>query len=156
MDITWVCKPFASLTVEELYSLLRLRNEVFVVEQRILFNDADGKDPLALHLIGYPSPPNDQGLPCCYCRIFPPGVVYKGAAIGRVCSNAAYRRQGCGKLLMAKARAEIYSRFGDNQQIELGAQLYLKRFYEDLGYSHDGSPVYKDGDDIDHIHMHSV
>ena len=149
----WRCCAFDELAVSELYSILRLRNEVFVVEQRIRFNDADGKDPLALHLFAYSGVEEDGKTIVAYARIFPPGVVYTGAAIGRVCSDLKHRRKGYGIALMQRAMSEIYSRFGEGQLIELGAQLYLKSFYESLGFTHDGSAVYKDGDDIDHIHM---
>ena len=151
VEIKWKCKSFDELTNLELYRIMQLRNQVFVVEQRIVFNDADGRDPLALHLFGYY--PGEDGELCAYCRIFEPGVVYGGATIGRVCSNLKLRRKGCGKALMREAVRECYSRFGQGQLIELGAQLYLQRFYEELGFKHDGSPVYLDGDQIDHIHM---
>jgi len=154
MEVSWNCKAFSELTAAELYAILRVRNEVFVVEQKILFNDADGRDENALHLIGYPADDKlSEGLPCAYCRIFPPGLVYSGATIGRVLVNGKFRRRGCGIALMKRAIDEVYKRFGGEQVIELGAQLYLKRFYEDLGFFHDGSPIFKDGDDIDHIHM---
>lgn len=144
--------------MEQLYAALRLRNNVFVVEQEILFPDTDGKDQIAIHLLGYArdslTGEIDMEELCVYCRIFAPGVygTYEGASVGRVCGSLKYRRKGYGKVLMQKACEEIYSQFG-NVKIEIGAQLYLKKFYEDVGFEHDGSPEYLDGDTIPHIHM---
>ena len=97
--IIWSCKKFEDLTVPELYTILKLRNEVFVVEQNCVYPDMDGKDIPSLHLCGWL---NNQLL-VAYARLIPAGIAYTEASIGRVVSNAAYRKNGYGKKLMQKA-----------------------------------------------------
>jgi ElaA protein len=146
---SWRCLRFEELKTEELYDALALRNEVFVGEQRIVFADTDYKDQEAWHVLGY----DEEGKCVAYCRFFAPGTVYEGAAIGRVCNSSKVRGKGVGKALMRKAQEEIYRLFGPTILIELSAQAYLRKFYSDLGYEHDGKPEYVDAG-IMHIHMH--
>jgi len=143
--IYWKCKHFKELTVYELYSIMRLRNEVFVVEQNCIFLDADNKDQNCYHLCGW----NNQTL-VAYSRILPPSLTYDEPSIGRVVTSPAYRRSGAGRQLMQKAIEECLLIF-DKKNIKIGAQLYLKQFYESLGFRQ-CSEIYLE-DDIEHIEM---
>lgn len=143
--INWICKPFYELNPTELYAILQLRNEVFVVEQNCVFQDADNKDQQSFHLAGYV---NDDV--AAYARLVPSGVAYNEPSIGRVVTSPAYRRIAAGKQLMQKAIAECYQLFG-KQTIKIGAQLYLKKFYESFGFRQMGEEYDEDG--IIHIYM---
>lgn len=143
--ITWYLKKFDSLSPYELYDILRLRTEVFVVEQACIFQDMDNKDQLSFHLTGYK---NDNLI--AYTRLVPPGISYPEPSIGRVVTVPAARGSGVGKLLMEKSIEEILRLYGKTP-IRLGAQLYLKKFYESFGFRQT-SEVY-DEDGIDHIEM---
>lgn len=146
MEIKWEVKEFDELTLEELYQILRLRSEVFVVEQGCFYQDVDGKDKHCHHLMGIVP---GVGL-AAYTRLVPPGISYPSASIGRVVSSAAIRKNGIGKALMAKsieAVTEIYGKV----DIEISAQLYLKRFYESFGFRQEGDSYLEAG--IEHIHM---
>nr|MBA4140933.1 GNAT family N-acetyltransferase [Segetibacter sp.] len=96
--IVWKCKPFDTLTNHELYAIIRLRNEVFVVEQTCIFQDADNKDQQCFHLMGY----SDDQL-VAYARLVPAGVSYNYISIGRVVTSPAFRNAGVGKALMEQA-----------------------------------------------------
>jgi ElaA protein len=145
MNITWKIKQFEELTVHELYALLRLRSEVFVVEQNCVFLDIDNKDQASYHLMGW------QGdRLSAYTRIVPPGLAYDDPSIGRVVTSPADRGTGIGKILMERSIAELYAIYGE-LPIMIGAQLYLKKFYESLGFLQT-SEIY-DEDGIDHIEM---
>lgn len=144
-SINWTCKAFHDLTPLELYKILQLRNEVFVVEQNCVFQDADGKDLEAMHFMGWVG----EEL-AAYTRLFDKGITYSYASIGRVITSPRYRRFGFGKKLMSGSIEQIFRLYG-TQPIKIGAQLYLKKFYESFGFVADG-PVY-DEDGIDHIHM---
>jgi len=141
----WTCKEFDELNVYELYAILQLRNEVFVVEQQCIFQDADNKDQLALHLMGW-----NEGLLTAYTRLLYPGHIYKEASIGRVITSSKFRRSGFGRQLMQQSIDQIYARWGI-QPIRIGAQLYLKKFYESLGFQQDSGLYLEDG--IEHIEM---
>jgi ElaA protein len=140
--ITWQCKTFSELTNEELYKILQLRNEVFVVEQNCPYQDCDGKDVTAHHLCAW----KEEKL-LAYTRLLPRGISYpQAASIGRVVTSPAVRRQNLGKQLMLNSIEKIYFLFGQ-VPIIIGAQLYLKAFYEsfnfvqvDDGYLEDGIP----------------
>lgn len=143
--MTWLLKTFDSLTLQELYAILRLRTEVFVVEQNCVFQDMDNKDQQCYHLMGW-----KDGQLNAYTRLAPPGVSYKEPSIGRVVTSPVARGNGTGKLLMEKSIEEIIQLYGKTP-IKIGAQLYLKKFYESLGFSQT-SNIY-DEDGIDHIEM---
>ncbi len=145
MQLNWICKHFEDLTVQELYAILRLRSEVFVVEQDCVFLDADNMDQACHHLMGF----NENGL-VAYTRLVPAGVAYNEISIGRVVNSPAYRGNGAGKALMQQSIEACYRLFG-KQPIKIGAQLYLKKFYESFGFIQ-CSDVY-DEDGIDHIKM---
>lgn len=141
----WICKKFEQLTVIELYEILKLRSEVFVVEQNCVYLDADDKDLKAYHLFTY----IDDKV-AAYARLLPPNVSYAEASIGRVLTASFQRKKGLGILLMREALKHTYNLYGTSA-IKIGAQLYLKKFYEGLGFSQT-SEIY-DEDGIDHIQM---
>ena len=143
--ISWQIKKFDSLTPHELYAILRLRTEVFVVEQTCIFQDMDNKDQSSYHLMGW-----KKEMLVAYTRLVPPGISYQEPSIGRVVTSPAARGSGIGKLLMEKSIEEVIHLYGKTP-IRLGAQLYLKKFYESLGFKQ-VSDVY-DEDGIDHIEM---
>ena len=143
--LNWTLKKFEDLSPDELYAILRLRSEVFVVEQNCVFLDMDNKDQQCYHLLGW-----QEDLLAAYTRLVPPGISYEQPSIGRVVTSPAARGGGIGKLLMKKSIDEIIKLFGKNP-IKIGAQLYLKRFYESLGFVQTGD-IYDD-DGIDHIKM---
>lgn len=139
------CSHFNELTVEKLYALLRLRSEVFVVEQNCVFLDMDNKDQPCHHLLVW-----DNDNLVAAARLVPPGVTYHEMSIGRVVSTPAYRGSGAGRLLMAAAIEECYRLFGTGP-IKIGAQLYLEKFYGSFGFERQGEVYDEDG--IDHIKM---
>ena len=143
--ISWLLKKFDELTALELYSILQLRNEVFVVEQNCVFQDADNKDQPSWHLMGW----NDKKL-IAYARIIPGGITCDLPSIGRVVTSPAVRGNGIGKILMAESIKVTEKLFG-KVSIKLGAQLYLKKFYESFGFLQSGDVYLEDG--IQHIEM---
>ncbi len=138
-------KTFSELSTRELYELLKLRSEVFVVEQDCVYLDIDGKDEKALHIIG-----NLNGSIIAYTRVFKAGDYFKEISIGRVVVKDTARKGGYGKLIMQETIAAIYKRFG-TQPILLSAQVYLLDFYKDLGFVPEGEEYLEDG--IPHITM---
>jgi ElaA protein len=145
MKIQWKIKPFETLSTNELYDILRLRSEIFVVEQNCVYLDLDGKDKLALHLFG-----EFEGKIVAYTRLFKAGITFDNASIGRVVVAANYRDRKWGHDLMRESIAGIQSHFGESK-ITIGAQLYLKKFYESHGFVQT-SEMYLE-DDIPHIEM---
>jgi ElaA protein len=143
--VNWVLKKFDELAPQELYSILQLRNEVFVVEQNCVFQDADNRDQFSFHLMGW----EGEKL-IAYSRIIPPGMVYEFPSIGRVVTSPLARRNGVGKILMKESIKAIEKLFGD-AAIKLGAQLYMKKFYESFGFMQSGEIYLEDG--IQHIEM---
>lgn len=145
-SIRWQCQPFLELSTLELYKILQLRNEVFVLEQNCIYQDCDGKDIACWHVCGWV----DNEL-ISYCRILPPGLSYPGAAsIGRVLTAPHQRKKRAGKQLIAYSIENLYRLFGDIQ-ITISAQLYLKRFYESFHFIQN-SGIYLE-DNIEHIQM---
>jgi ElaA protein len=145
MALEWKIKPFEALTVHELYDILQLRSEIFVVEQNCVYLDLDGKDKVALHLFGI-----FDGKIVAHARLFKAGISFDNASIGRVTVAANYRDRKWGHDLMREAIAGILSHFGE-RKITIGAQLYLKKFYETQGFVQT-SEMYLE-DDIPHIEM---
>lgn len=141
----WICKKFEELTPYELYAILRLRSEVFVVEQNCVYLDADNKDQECWHFAGW-----DNNLPIAYVRLVPPGKSFKEPSIGRVVTSPKYRTGGHGRVLMQKAIGLCKEKYG-SQSIRIGAQLYLKKFYESLGFVQGSDSYLEDG--IEHIEM---
>jgi ElaA protein len=147
MEINWACKPFLELTTTEIYEILALRSEVFVVEQNCVFHDMDGKkDFESFHLFGKTI---DNQI-VAYTRILPANLAFKYASIGRVVNSPKLRGKGIGKILMEKSIESLYQIYG-KVPIEIGAQYYLKSFYESFGFVI-SSEIYLE-DDIEHIEM---
>lgn len=143
--LTFTTLPFASLTPDQLYAALRLRSEVFVVEQACVFLDMDDKDQHCYHLLAYQN--NDL---VAYTRLVPPGVIYDEPSIGRVVSAPSARGTGAGRSTFQKSIEATEELFG-LQPIKIGAQLYLKSFYENFGFQQIGEGYIEDG--IPHIYM---
>jgi ElaA protein len=145
MQIQWLLKKFEELTPYQLYAILKLRSEVFVVEQNCVFQDADDKDQSSYHLMGF----NNNKL-IAYTRLVPPGKIYEQVSIGRVVTSPSVRGSGAGKELMKQSIDAVYNLFGA-QPIKLGAQLYLKQFYGLFGFEQMSDVYLEDG--IEHIYM---
>ena len=147
--ISWQCKHFSELSVEELYKILQLRNEVFVVEQNCAYQDCDDKDFKCYHIIA-----RDEDALIAYSRILPPGLSYPlAASIGRVLTSPLARKQKLGKQLMIYSLKNLYSLFGE-VKVAIGAQLYLKKFYESFDFIQTGDSYLEDG--IEHIPMEKL
>ncbi|MDO8270987.1 MAG: GNAT family N-acetyltransferase [Gammaproteobacteria bacterium] len=145
----WFNKTFAALGTEELYQIVQLRQQVFVVEQNCVYLDADGYDRAALHLFAV-----QQGCVVAYCRLLPPGLKYQEASIGRVCTALEKRGSGLGRELMQRALtlvSESYAAESVRVDIRISAQLYLQNFYSSLGFTAVSAPYDEDG--IPHIEM---
>jgi ElaA protein len=141
----WTLKQFDELTAKELYLILQLRNEVFIVEQNCPYQDLDNKDLYAFHLMGMKE---DKLL--AYSRLLAPGISYSESSIGRVVSSPAARKSGMGKKLMKESIVQIKNLF-QTDTIRIGAQLYLKNFYDSFGFIQEGD-IYLE-DNIPHIIM---
>jgi ElaA protein len=144
-ELNWKYKRFNELTAKELYAILKLRSEVFVVEQNCVYLDTDNKDQQSFHLCGWEE--NDL---VAYARILPPGLAFEEASIGRVVTNPLYRKNGSGRKLMLQAIDKTFDQFGTDS-IKIGAQLYLLAFYTSLGFKQSGPEYLEDG--IPHIEM---
>ena len=145
MEITFKIKRFNELSTSELYSLLQLRSEVFVVEQNCVYQDVDGKDNKAIHVLGY----LDTEL-AAYSRLFDKGIYFEEASIGRVVVSPKLRDKKLGHDLMQVSIAAVKEHFKEHN-ITISAQEYLKKFYESHGFVQT-SEMYLE-DDIPHIQM---
>jgi ElaA protein len=145
----WQWKQFQELTVHEIYRVIALREQVFVVEQKSIYRDADGYDPGAHHLLGM-LPGEPEPFLAAYLRVLPPGLKYPEASFGRVVTAPRARGSGYGKTLVEKGLAFIEASY-PGVPIRIGAQHYLQRFYEGYGFRQI-SAVY-DEDGIPHIDM---
>ena len=144
--ITWSLKPFEELSVYELYKLFHLRLEVFAVEQRCSYQDADGKDLTATHLMAFDAKQNLLA----YSRLIPAGIAFKEVSIGRVVTSPGSRRTGLGRQLMQNSIGACIKLFG-NVPIRIGGQCYLIKFYESYGFVIAGEVYLEDG--IEHVEM---
>lgn len=142
MDIH--CKAFDELTGYELYDILQLRSEVFVVEQQCIYMDMDGVDKQCHHLMIYDHEERLQA----YARLIPAGLTFQEHSIGRIVTRE--HGQGVGKILMKIALVEMNNLFGDTP-IRIGAQTQALNFYRAFGFSEDGDVYDEDG--IEHIEM---
>lgn len=138
-------KTFKELTTQELYDVLQLRSEVFVVEQDCVYQDIDGKDKNALHVIGY----KDENV-VAYTRIFKPGYYFNEASIGRVVVKGSERQYKYGYDIMNASIKAIKTHY-QVSTIKVSAQTYLKRFYNNLKFFEVGEEYLEDG--IPHIGM---
>ena len=147
MNITWYYKHFKNLSTTELYQILQLRNEVFIVEQNCPFQDLDDKDIKCYHLMGFDT---DSQKVMAYTRIVPAGISYDEASIGRVVTAPLARGNGIGKQLM-KNSIELLEKLYGGISIKIGAQLYLKKYYESFDFQQIEEVYLEDG--IEHILM---
>jgi ElaA protein len=145
MALNFKIKNFNELTIHELYEILQLRSEVFVVEQNCVYQDIDGKDTKAMHLIG-----TLDNKMVAYARLFNKGQYFENASIGRVVVDSKHRNLNFGHDLMRNAMDAIKQHF-ETTKISISAQLYLKKFYESHGFTQIGDGYLEDG--IPHIKM---
>ena len=138
-------KNFSELKLEELYDILQLRSEVFVVEQDCVYQDLDGKDENALHVLGLK---NEKII--AYTRVFKPGLYFDEASIGRVVVAKNERQHNYGKDIMKASINAIQVQF-KTSEIKISAQCYLHKFYSNLGFKNIGKEYLEDG--IPHIAM---
>ncbi len=139
MEILWKIKHFDELTVTELYDLLRLREQVFIIEQDCIYPDLDNKDQKAIHILG-----ESNGKIVAYSRIFKSGDYFETASIGRVVTDKSYRNLKIGHLLMQKSITEVKNQFNEDF-ITISAQCYLLGFYGSLGFEPVGEEYLEDG-----------
>ena len=145
-NIQYTYFSFEELSREQLYAILRLRQEVFVVEQNCPYLDADDKDQVSLHVIGTDENGNLQSS----ARILPEGIAYKNyASIGRILTGPSCRGTGEGARLVAKSIEICQENF--SVPIKISAQVYAKVFYEKFGFVSVGEEYLED--DIPHIGM---
>lgn len=145
MEYTSSIKSFTQLSPEELYQIMKLRIEVFIIEQECFYQDADDKDQHCHHLMLW----NGENL-VAYARLVPAGLSFTEVSIGRVITSAEVRGTGTGKILMKSAIAECKMLFGD-VPIRIGAQTYAKAFYSGLGFEDTKIEFMEDG--IPHLEM---
>jgi len=153
IDLTglrWRAVAFDALSTADLYRVLQLRSAVFVVEQNCVFQDIDGLDAQAVHLMG--ETPGEDGAPrlLAYTRLLPAGVAFAEASIGRVATSPAARGTGLGHVLMRESIAELQRQWGP-QPIRIGAQAHLQTYYRQTGFEPQGDFYQEDG--IEHIEM---
>lgn len=138
-------KTFNELTTQELYQIMKLRNEVFVVEQACVYQDCDGKDLDAWHLFH-----KEDGQIVSYLRILPKGLSYEEVSIGRVVTEPGFRGRGLSRAMMAEAIRFVIHELHE-PVIRISAQAYLQQFYKSLGFEA-VSDIYLE-DDIPHLEM---
>ena len=140
-----ITKKFSELTSNELYAILQLRSEVFVVEQDCVYQDIDYKDQKAIHILGFK---NEKLI--AYTRIFKPGDYFTQASIGRVVVAQNQRKFGYGFIIMEQSIKAVKEYFNETT-IKISAQKYLKKFYESLQFEQVGEEYLEDN--IPHIPM---
>lgn len=139
-------KSFNELTTKDLYAVLQLRSEIFVVEQNCVYQDIDGKDFNALHVLGFK---NDELV--AYTRIFKPGDYFDNASIGRVVVKKSERQHKYGYVIMEASIAAVKEQL-QQTTIKISAQKYLLKFYNNLGFKEEGEEYLEDG--IPHMAMY--
>lgn len=144
--LIWNKKAFAALSLDELYKILQLRQEVFILEQACVYSDLDDKDQLSDHLMAW----HGDAL-VAYTRLTPQGISYPDAmSIGRVVTAAGFRGGGLGAELMRRSIAALYALHGQ-KAVKIGAQQHLHAFYSRLGFEQTSEPYMDAG--IPHIEM---
>ena len=141
----FIWHDFNSISKDELYDVLSLRQRVFIIEQDCFYEDLDYSDQDANHLLLY----EDNKL-IAYSRVFPPGIKYDAASIGRIVTDLDYRGKGYGKIITQESIQFLKNNFPESD-ISISAQYRLVDFYENLGFEREGK-IYLE-DDIDHIKM---
>ena len=145
IPIDWSVKHFGELSLTELHDLLAARVEVFVVEQNCAFQDIDGRDLDAWHLLGK----CQENTVAAYSRILAPGTIYREPSIGRIITTSSFRGRNLGRELLR--RSIDFCRAKHPLPIRIAAQLRLEKFYEEFDFVRAG-PVYLE-DGIEHIEM---
>lgn len=153
----WQWSPFAQLGAADVYAMLALRQDVFVVEQACVFPDIDWHDQQAFHLLGWEDEPQSLGEAgarrstlAAYLRCLPPGEKFAECSIGRVVTAPSVRGTGIGRLLVAEGLQRMAALY-PGQPVRIGAQLHLERFYAGFGFETASAPY--DEDAIMHIEM---
>lgn len=149
MKLQWFTFSFEQFSTYQLYEVLALRSQVFVVEQNCVYQDIDGADQKALHICAYDMQDNSPVL-VAYARIFNAGIKFAEAAIGRVLTHQNYRDKKLGHLLLQQSLTAIQENFGA-QAIRIGAQTHLEKFYMKYGFVPVGASFLEDG--IEHTEM---
>lgn len=137
---------FSELKTQQLYDILQLRSEVFVVEQDCVYQDIDSYDQVAIHVVAY-----DEEKLVAYARILPPKTYFPQVSIGRVIIKQSHRGQDLGHDLIKFSIVFISKKYGE-QIIKISAQEHLKKFYEQHGFLQDGEGYLEDG--IPHVAMY--
>lgn len=138
-NIFWDCKDYHDLDTDELYAIMTLRQEVFVVEQNCPYVDTDGKDKKSYHVMGY----NSKSELVAYSRIVKPGVSYKEVSIGRVVTKKSVRKTGAGIELMHESLKQI-DEFYSQVPVRISAQSWLLKFYEKFDFVSTGKEYLED------------
>ena len=138
-------KTFNELSINDLYDLLQLRSEVFIIEQNCIYQDIDGKDEKSLHVIG-----KSNHKIVAYTRLFKPGDYFKESSIGRVVVDKKVRHLSYGSLIMEASITAIHNKF-KTSKIQISAQSHLENFYNKFGFKSIGKTYLEDG--IPHIEM---
>ena len=144
--VKWSCLRLSEMSVQRVHEMFRTRQEVFVLEQRCLYPDIDKIDISCFHMMGY----NAKQTLVAYCRLIEPGVVFNELSIGRVLITKQCRGMGLARRLMFEAH-KYCETISNSKKIRLNAQLYLQKFYEDIGYQCVSNPY--DDDGIVHVEM---
>ena len=147
--LDWQWSSFDELSTSELYAILKLRQEVFVVEQKCVYQDCDGLDKKAWHLMGSNSTDTQYPL-AAYLRVVFPGITTDHPTVGRLVTHQNNRGKGAGRQLLREAIIHI-NRIYPDSPIQLSAQLYLESFYKSFGFITNSEPYDEDG--IPHIEM---
>jgi len=141
MQLTYLPVPYPALTIDQLYQLLRLRAEVFVVEQDCVYQDLDDKDQQAIHLLGL----TEDGRLAAYTRILARGISYADyASIGRVITAPFARGKGIGRPLMRESLKVLFGNYGE-QTVKISAQAHLNKYYQSVGFEGIGDIYDEDG-----------
>lgn len=138
-------KAFPELSAASLYEVLKLRSKVFVVEQNCVYQDPDGYDPVALHVLGW-----KKNRLIAYARCFRPGDYFEEASVGRVVCDPVFRNAGYGHEIF-KASVQAIEEFFEVRKIRISAQTYLHDFYAAHGFKKTGNQYLEDG--LPHIAM---
>ena len=145
MKISWKIKTWEQLKTKELYSILKLRSKVFVVEQNCVYQDIDDKDKLAIHVFGFV-----EGKIIAYSRLFNKKEYFKETSFGRAVVELTNRGKGIGDMLVEKSLLTIKEKYKE-QKVKISAQAHLVNFYKKHGFKTIGKEYLEDG--IPHIAM---
>jgi ElaA protein len=138
--VTWAWHAWAALTPDRLYSILKLRSDIFVVEQNCVYSDPDGRDPQCEHLCGEDA----GGALRAYLRLLPPGTRTPQVSLGRVVVAPAARGSGLGRALMLEGLRRCAEQY-PGEPVAVSAQQHLEKFYTGLGFGPAGEPYLEDG-----------